>query len=257
MGHAWTSVERNAHPHVSQDGRIAIVHNGIIENFQELKDELKTRGHTFTSDTDTEVLAHLIGEERLHCPRLCEAFARALRRAHGAYAVVMIDADEPGVLYAARHAAPLLLGIGRDESFVASDIPAFLTSTREVIFLEDGDVARLEGARRELFSLENLSPVLRPVQHVTWDMQAAEKGGYKHFMLKEIMEQPKVMTDCLNGRIVSSEGCLRVRLDELDALPVPSSLRIIACGTSYHAGLWGQGIAGKYRRNPYRTGYRV
>lgn len=126
------------------------------------------------------------------------------------------------------------------KALVASDIPAFLTSTREVIFLEDGDVARLEGARRELFSLENLSPVLRPVQHVTWDMQAAEKGGYKHFMLKEIMEQPKVMTDCLNGRIVSSEGCLRVRLDELDALPVPSSLRIIACGTSYHAGLWGR-----------------
>lgn len=122
IGHTrWAThglpVERNAHPHVSQDGRIAIVHNGIIENFQELKDELKTRGHTFTSDTDTEVLAHLIGEERLHCPRLCEAFARALRRAHGAYAVVMIDADEPGVLYAARHAAPLLLGIGRDESF--------------------------------------------------------------------------------------------------------------------------------------------
>ena len=168
IGHTrWAThglpVERNAHPHVSQDGGIAIVHNGIIENFQELKDELKTRGHTFISDTDTEVLAHLIGEEHLHCRRLCEAFARALRRAHGAYAVVMIDADEPGVLYAARHAAPLLLGIGRDESFVASDIPAFLTSTREVIFLEDGDVARLEGSRRELFSLENLSPVLRPV----------------------------------------------------------------------------------------------
>lgn len=245
IGHTrWAThglpVERNAHPHISQDGRIAIVHNGIIENFQALKDELKTQGHIFTSDTDTEVLAHLIGEERLHCSRLCEAFARALRRAHGAYAVVMIDADEPGVLYAARHAAPLLLGLGRSETFVASDIPAFLASTREVIFLEDGDVARIEGAKRELFALGNMSPVMRPVQHITWDMQAAEKGGYKHFMLKEIMEQPKVMTDCLNGRIASSAGSLRVRLDELDALPVPSSLRIIACGTSYHAGLWGR-----------------
>lgn len=245
IGHTrWAThglpVERNAHPHVSQDGRIAIVHNGIIENFQEIKEELQARGHTFTSDTDTEVLAHLIGEERLHCPRLCEAFARALRRAHGAYAVVMIDADEPGVLYAARHAAPLLLGINRDETFVASDIPAFLVSTREVIFLEDGDIARIEGAKRELFALEKLSPVIRPVQHIAWDMEAAEKGGYKHFMLKEIMEQPKVMTDCLNGRILSSEGHLRVSLHELDALPIPSSLRIIACGTSYHAGLWGR-----------------
>lgn len=245
IGHTrWAThglpVERNAHPHVSQDGRIAIVHNGIIENFQEIKEELQARGHTFTSDTDTEVLAHLIGEERLHCPRLCEAFARALRRAHGAYAVVMIDADEPGVLYAARHAAPLLLGINRDETFVASDIPAFLASTREVIFLEDGDIARIEGAKRELFALEKLSPVIRPVQHIAWDMEAAEKGGYKHFMLKEIMEQPKVMTDCLNGRILSSEGHLRVSLHELDALPIPSSLRIIACGTSYHAGLWGR-----------------
>lgn len=245
IGHTrWAThglpVERNAHPHVSQDGRIAIVHNGIIENFQEIKEELQARGHTFTSDTDTEVLAHLIGEERLHCPRLCEAFARALRRAHGAYAVVMIDANEPGVLYAARHAAPLLLGINRDETFVASDIPAFLASTREVIFLEDGDIARIEGAKRELFALEKLSPVIRPVQHIAWDMEAAEKGGYKHFMLKEIMEQPKVMTDCLNGRILSSEGHLRVSLHELDALPIPSSLRIIACGTSYHAGLWGR-----------------
>ncbi len=245
IGHTrWAThglpVERNAHPHVSQDGRIAIVHNGIIENFQEIKEELQARGHTFTSDTDTEVLAHLIGEERLHCPRLCEAFARALRRAHGTYAVVMIDADEPGVLYAARHAAPLLLGINRDETFVASDIPAFLASTREVIFLEDGDIARIEGAKRELFALEKLSPVIRPVQHIAWDMEAAEKGGYKHFMLKEIMEQPKVMTDCLKGRILSSEGHLRVSLHELDALPIPSSLRIIACGTSYHAGLWGR-----------------
>ena len=245
VGHTrWAThglpVEKNAHPHLSQDGGIAIVHNGIIENFQELKDELSARGHTFLSDTDTEVLAHLIGEERKTAPSLKEAFARALRRAHGAYAVVMVALEEPGVMYAARMAAPLLMGVGVGECFVASDIPAFLPYTREVVFLEDGELARISGPHWQVLSLADLSVVEKSVSHVPWDMQAAAKGGYKHFMLKEIMEQPRVITDCLTGRVAEGQGGPRVLLHELDALPVPTRLHIVACGTSYNAGLWGR-----------------
>lgn len=245
MGHTrWAThglpVEKNAHPHLSQDGRIAIVHNGIIENFQELKEELLAKGHTFLSDTDTEVLAHLIGEERKAAPSLREAFARALHRAHGAYAVVMIALEEPGVMYAARMSAPLLMGVGVGECFLASDIPAFLPYTRDVVFLEDGELARIKGPKWEVLSLADLSPVKKSVSHVPWDMQAAAKGGYKHFMLKEIMEQPRVITDCLTGRVAEEKDGPRVLLHELDALPVPSRLHIVACGTSYNAGLWGR-----------------
>ena len=245
VGHTrWAThglpVEKNAHPHLSQDGGIAIVHNGIIENFQELKDELSAKGHTFLSDTDTEVLAHLIGEERKTAPSLKEAFARALRRAHGAYAVVMVALEEPGVMYAARMAAPLLMGVGVGECFVASDIPAFLPYTREVVFLEDGELARISGPQWQVLSLADLSVVEKSVSHVPWDMQAAAKGGYKHFMLKEIMEQPRVITDCLTGRVAEEQGGPRVLLHELDALPVPTRLHIVACGTSYNAGLWGR-----------------
>ncbi len=245
IGHTrWAThglpVERNAHPHLSQDGDLAIIHNGIIENFQEIKDELIARGHTFLSETDTEVLAHLIGEERKQAASLREAFAAALRRAHGAYAVVLLSPEEPGIIYAARMAAPLLMGVGVGECFVASDIPAFLPYTREVVFLEDGEIARIEGAKWEVFSLKDLSPVEKAVSHIPWDMQAAAKDGYKHFMLKEIMEQPRVITDCLSGRLMREADGLRVDLHELDVLPVPSRLHIVACGTSYNAGLWGQ-----------------
>ena len=245
LGHTrWAThglpVEKNAHPHLSQDKSIAIIHNGIIENFQELKDELAALGHSFLSDTDTEVLAHLIGEERKRAPSLREAFARALCRAHGAYAVVMMAQEEPGVVYAARMSAPLLMGVGVGECFVASDIPAFLPYTREVVFLEDGELARIEGAKWEVFSLSGLAPVEKAVSHVPWDMQAAAKGGYRHFMLKEIMEQPRVIADCLTGRVSEDEGGLRVLLHELDELPVPTRLHIVACGTSYNAGLWGR-----------------
>ncbi|MBQ4326219.1 MAG: glutamine--fructose-6-phosphate transaminase (isomerizing), partial [Mailhella sp.] len=164
--------------------------------------------------------------------------ASALRRAHGAYAVVLLSPEEPGVIYAARMAAPLLMGVGVGECFVASDIPAFLPYTREVVFLEDGEMARIQGAAWEVFSLKDLAPVEKAVSHIPWDMQAAAKDGYKHFMLKEIMEQPRVITDCLSGRLLRDGQGLRVDLHELDAFPVPSRLHIVACGTSYNAGLW-------------------
>lgn len=241
IGHTrWAThglpVERNAHPHLSEDGSLALVHNGIIENFQELKAELAAQGRTFRSETDTEVLACLIAKERRNAPSLLEAFARALRKARGAYAVAMVAREEPGTVYAARLSAPLLLGVGTGECFVASDIPAFLPYTREVVFLEDGEVARIEEARWEVRRLNDLAPLDKATNHIAWDMQAACKDGHKHFMLKEILEQPRVVTECLSGRL---EGG-RVLLPELDGLPVPGRLRIVACGTSYNAGLWGR-----------------
>ena len=253
IGHTrWAThgapAERNAHPHIGGNNELAIIHNGIIENFQELKEGLLAKGYVFKSETDTEVLAHLIAEGRKHNPTLLEAFAWALRQAHGAYAVAVICPDEPGTILSARMSAPLILGVGVGEHFIASDIPAFLPYTRDVVFLEDGEIVRITDATWQVLSLETLEPVRKEVQTVQWDMQAARKGGFKHFMLKEIFEQPKVISDCLAGRVDEEKGM--VVLPELDGLPVPSRLRIIACGTSYHAGMWGQHLLENWARMP-------
>lgn len=204
IGHTrWAThgvpAERNAHPHIGGNNELAIIHNGIIENFQELKEGLLAKGYVFKSETDTEVLAHLIAEGRKHNPTLLEAFAWALRQAHGAYAVAVICPDEPGTILSARMSAPLILGVGVGEHFIASDIPAFLPYTRDVVFLEDGEIVRITDATWQVLSLETLEPVRKDGQTVQWDMQAARKGGFKHFMLKEIFEQPKVISDCLAG----------------------------------------------------------
>ncbi len=245
IGHTrWAThglpVEKNAHPHLSEDGSIAIIHNGIIENFLEIKEELLAAGHTFLSDTDTEVLAHLIGHEIQNSTSILEAFSHALKKASGAYAVVMIAKEDPNTLYAARMSAPLLMGVGTGENFVASDIPAFLPYTREVIFLDDAEIAVVKTDSWKIYSLEGLAPVQKSISHIPWDMQAAAKDGYKHFMLKEIMEQPRVITDCLSGRVINDSHEMRVQLHELDGLPIPRRLHIVACGTSYNAGLWGR-----------------
>lgn len=243
MGHTrWAThgvpAERNAHPHCSNDGSLALVHNGIIENYQELKDDLAAKGYVFHSETDTEVLVNLIAEHCKHEADILHAFAAALRKAHGAYAVCLMHKDEPETLYAARMSAPLIFGVGTGENFVASDIPAFLPYTRQVIFLEDGEVVRATAKGYELLHLADLSPVEHEIQTIQWDMQAAQKGGYRHFMLKEIFEQPRVLIDGLAGRISPTRD--QVLLPELDALPVPQRLHIVACGTSYHSGLWGR-----------------
>ncbi|WP_297226887.1 glutamine--fructose-6-phosphate transaminase (isomerizing) [uncultured Desulfovibrio sp.] len=254
MGHTrWAThgepAERNAHPHRSNDGRLAIVHNGIIENFQEIKADLLGKGYVFHSETDTEVLVNLIAECRKSEPDLLKAFAAALRQAHGAYAVCLMDRDDPDTLLAARMSAPLIFGIGTGEHFVASDIPAFLPYTRQVIFLEDGDIVRCTASDYAIMRLEDLAPVHHPVQTITWDMQAAQKGGYRHFMLKEIFEQPRVITDGLSGRV--QDG--KVSLPELGALPVPDRLHIVACGTSYHSGLWGRHLLENWARIPVQV----
>ena len=254
MGHTrWAThgepAERNAHPHRSNDGSLAIVHNGIIENFQEIKADLLGKGHVFHSETDTEVLVNLIAECRKSQPDLLKAFAAALRQAHGAYAVCLMDRDDPDTLLAARMSAPLIFGIGTGEHFVASDIPAFLPYTRQVIFLEDGDIVRCTAGDYAIMRLEDLAPVQHPVQTITWDMQAAQKGGYRHFMLKEIFEQPRVITDGLSGRVQDGKVCL----PELDGLPVPERLHIVACGTSYHSGLWGRHLLENWAHIPVQV----
>lgn len=241
MGHTrWAThgvpAERNAHPHCSNDGTLALVHNGIIENFQELKAGLLARGYVFHSETDTEILVNLIAERRKTEPDLLHALAQALREAHGAYAICLLDLTEPDTLYAARMSAPLILGLGTGETFVASDIPAFLPYTRTVVFLEDGEIVRATASGHAVFRLSDLEPVEREAQTVQWNLQAAQKDGYRHFMLKEIFEQPRVITDGLAGRV--APGGDTVLLPELAQLPVPRRLHVVACGTSYHAGLW-------------------
>jgi glucosamine--fructose-6-phosphate aminotransferase (isomerizing) len=239
IGHTrWAThgapTESNAHPH--QAGSLCLVHNGIFENYEEYRQILQAKGQTFSSETDTAVLAGLIAAEREPGLPLLDAFARALRKAHGAYAVALMEQSEPDTIYAARHSAPLLLGIGTGENYVASDIPAFLPYTREVIFLEDGELVRITPSSWEVFSLKDLRLLSKSPHHIDWDMQSAQKGGFRHFMLKEIFEQPRAIADCMASRTDSAR--MRVSISELTDRPVPSRLRIIACGTSFHAGLW-------------------
>ena len=252
IGHTrWAThgapVEHNAHPHFGglDAPMLAVVHNGIFENYREIREHLEALGYRFQSETDTEVAAHLIAEERRHAPDLMTAFAAALRKMHGAYALVMIAPEEPETIYAARMASPLIVGVGTGEHFVASDVPAFLPYTRDVIFLENSEFVRITPSTHQVFQLDTLQPVEKAIQRINWDMQSAQKGGYRHFMLKEIFEQPRVVTDCLAGRtLVSGEapyGDMQadtVRLPELDPFPVPEHMHVVACGTSYHAGLW-------------------
>ncbi len=231
--------DENAHPHFGCDGRYAIVHNGIIENYAQLREELSARGHVFRSETDTEVVAHLLEEEGDR--RLLEALMRVTDHLHGSYALAAISRDEPGTLVVAREQSPLVVGVGRGEQFVASDIPAILRHTREILILEDGDCAQLTAGAAEVFRHDG-TPVEREALHVEWDVAAAEKGGHDHFMIKEILEQPHVFRETTRGRIDVTAG--RVRLPELDGLDLATvrRLHIVACGTSYHAGLVGRAL---------------
>ncbi|HIY82821.1 MAG TPA: glutamine--fructose-6-phosphate transaminase (isomerizing) [Candidatus Rubneribacter avistercoris] len=241
--------EANAHPHVSCDGRIAVVHNGIIENFAELREELEAAGHAFSSETDTEVIPHLIEEACREGADLFQAVREAAERLIGAYAIAAVSAEEPGVLVAARKDSPLVVGLADDGSYVASDIIAVLDATREVVVLSDGDVAKLSPDAREFYNArgERFQP---EVAHVDWDVDVAEKGGYPDFMLKEIHEQPRVIRDTLAGRLVN--GALAI--DELDLsveeLNLIDRVYVIACGTSYHAGLIAKNLVEGWARIP-------
>jgi glutamine---fructose-6-phosphate transaminase (isomerizing) len=229
--------EANAHPHKA--GGVSVIHNGIIENYLELRARLQAFGRKFASETDTEIVAHLIDEALLAgAPSLVEALRVALRQVHGAYALVAISEKHPGQIVAAKNASPLVVGLGKGETFLASDVPAILEHTRDVIFLDEGDVVAVTADGVTLTDLEG-KPRQRPVRTITWDAAQAEKGGYPHFMLKEIFEQPRAIADTLRGRLLLEAHDADLEGFEID----PRGLRrvlLLACGTSYHAGLIGK-----------------
>ncbi len=245
---------RNAHPHTDQSGRIAVIHNGIIENAASIRKALEQRGHTFKSDTDTEVLAHLIGE--LYQGDLEDAVAAALRDVDGAYGLAIICEDEPGVLVAARKGSPLLVGVGDGEWFVASDASPLLQYTRSVVYLDDGEMAVLS---RDGYRIRNLESnrIDKPVNQIEWDLTAIERGGYAHFMLKEICEQPESLCNTLRGHLLEDEGTSRVTGLNLadDDLKKLERIVITACGTSWHSALIGEYMLEEMARIPVEVEY--
>jgi glucosamine--fructose-6-phosphate aminotransferase (isomerizing) len=238
--------EENAHPHKS--GSVSVVHNGIVENHALLRERLTAAGRHFSSQTDTEVLAHLIDQALIDgASSLPEAVRQALRQVEGSYAIAVLSDRHHDEMVAAKKASPLVVGVGEGEMFLASDAPAILDKTRQVIFLEDGDVAHLA---RDQVSITNLAgqPVERRPKTVTWTPGQAEKAGYPHFMLKEIHEQPRAVTDTLRGRLMLNNG--DAVLWEKEVTEIPRRMVIIACGTSYHAGLVGKFLIERVARIP-------
>ena len=240
--------ERNAHPHTSCGGHIAVVHNGIIENFAELRDELAARGHELTSETDTEVVAHLV--EEAYAGDLLQAVREAAARLIGAYALAVACDTEPGTIVAMRKDSPLVVGQGADGAYVASDMIALIDATRDVVVLGDGEAAKLTPTGIRYFGASGEEVYEPKVTHVDWDVDVAEKGGYPDFMMKEIHEQPRVIRDTLAGRLVDGH----LAIDELDLsaeeLNLIDRVYVIACGTSYHAGLIAKNLVEGWARIP-------
>jgi len=267
VGHTrWAThgrpTEENAHPHRDCTGRLVVVHNGIVENYLALKHELALEGHKFVTETDTEIIAHLIEQEISSAALigktmpLEEAVRRAARRLTGAYAVSVISADEPDKIVSARNGPPVVIGIGQGEYFVASDVPGILHHTRDLYFLADGDVAVLTPSGVELTDLQG-NRIERPVQRILWDPIQAEKGGYKHFMLKEIFEQPRAIRDTTLGRISLDTG--KVFLSEMkisdEEFRQATRINIAACGTSWHAATAGKFMIERLARLPVEVDY--
>ncbi len=245
--------DANAHPHADPSGEFVVVHNGIIENFQAIRDELAAHGSEFASDTDTELLAHLVARE--YDGDLADAVRRTVALSEGAYAMVVMSTREPEKIIAVRKISPLVIGLGDGETFLASDIPAVLHHTRDFLIIEDDEmvIVTAEGASVETIGGD---PIDRAITHIDWDAEQAEKGGYEHFMLKEIYEQPDVITETLAGRI-SEEGTVWLEDIEFDDAYIAGLDRvwITACGTAYHAGLIGQEIFRRVLRIPANVEY--
>ncbi len=260
IGHTrWAThgrpTEENAHPHRDCTGQYVVVHNGIIENYLELKGKLQKEGHKFVTETDTEIVAHLVEEYAKTLP-FEEAVRRTLKDLRGIYSLVFLSAKDPQKLIAARIGPPSVIGLGEGEYFVASDIPALLEHTREIFFLADGDIAILTRDGVRVTDLDG-KPVNRPSHHVAWDPIMAEKGGYKHFMQKEIFEQPRAVRDTILNRISQDTG--KVFLDEMQITGEQfrgfEKVRIVACGTSWHAALAGKFMIERLARIPVEVDY--
>ncbi|MFI5111916.1 MAG: glutamine--fructose-6-phosphate transaminase (isomerizing) [Terriglobales bacterium] len=266
IGHTrWAThgrpTEENAHPHRDCTGRVVVVHNGIIENYLTLKKKLSEEGHKFSTETDTEVIAHLV-EKHLKPhnggarPSLEEAVRKTVKELHGVYALAVISADERDKIVAARNGPPAVIGLGKDEYFVASDVPAILYHTRDLFFLADGDLAVITPEGVQLSDFDG-NPVVRQVQHVTWDPIMAEKGGFKHFMLKEIYEQPRAVRDTTLGRVSLDSG--KIFLEEMEITEAEfaklEKINIAACGTSWHAAQAGKFMIERLARVPVEVDY--
>ena len=260
VGHTrWAThgrpTEENAHPHRDCTGRIVVVHNGIIENYMELKRELQEQGHEFKTETDTEIVAHLV-EREMHDDGLEHAVRRALTHMRGMFAIVLVSVDDPEKIVAARNGPPIVVGLGDHEFFVASDIPAILSHTRDVVFLADEEMAIITRSGVTFTDYEGRA-VSKTTQRVLWDPIAAEKGGHKHFMLKEIYEQPAAARDTILGRVSLDRG--QIFLEELNVseqtLRAVEKVTIIACGTSWHAGLVGKYLIEALAQVPVEVDY--
>jgi glutamine---fructose-6-phosphate transaminase (isomerizing) len=240
--------DENAHPHKS--GLVSVVHNGIIENHQSLRDALKAKGRTFSSETDTEIIAHLVDEELKADKQvsLREAVRRALKQVEGAYAIVVLSDASPDQIVAAKNASPLVVGLGEGENFIASDVPAILMHTRRMLFLEEGEVAEVKRTGVEITDLEGRK-IQREPKEITWSSVSAEKAGFKHFMLKEIHEQGRAVTDTLRGRLSVEHNDAFLDGVEIDVNTV-KKITIIACGTSWHAALVGKFMIESLARLP-------
>jgi glutamine---fructose-6-phosphate transaminase (isomerizing) len=265
IGHTrWAThgrpTEENAHPHRDCTGKVVVVHNGIVENYLSLKKKLIEEGHTFTTETDTEIIAHLVEKHSASSngkrPALEDAVRKTVKELAGVFALAVISTDDPNKIVAARNGPPAVIGLGNDEYFVASDVPAILHHTRDIFFLADGDLAVVTPDGVHLSDFDG-RPVQRQIQHVTWDPILAEKGGFKHFMLKEIYEQPRAVRDTALGRVSQDTG--HIFLDQMEIseaeFRAAAKINIIACGTSWHAGQAGKFMIETLARVPVEVDY--
>ncbi|NNE46422.1 MAG: glutamine--fructose-6-phosphate transaminase (isomerizing) [Rhodothermales bacterium] len=249
--------DANAHPHVSKSGDFALVHNGIIENYDTIRERLISRGYEFFSDTDTEVLANLIDDVRKSTGLpLPEAIRQALTQVVGTYGIAIVSRNDPDMLIAARKGSPLILGVGEGEYFLGSDAAPLVEHTRKVVYLNDGEMVVIRREGFEVRSIDNV-PLEKEVHELEWDLHQIEKHGFDHFMLKEIMEQPDALEDCLRGRVRLAENAIKLGglADVFDQLVNADRIIIVACGTSWHSGLVGEYLIEQFARIPVEVEY--